>query len=70
MDLIFGLPDIFILSGVVIIIIGFVLKIDTLFTVVLDGVFKGIVSGISVREILAKIGNAFVNNRYMTIFVF
>lgn len=69
MELIFGLPDIFILSGVLIIIIGFVLKIDTLFTVVLAGIVTGIVSGMSVSDILAILGNAFVANRYMTIFV-
>lgn len=69
MDLIFGLPDIFILSGVLIIIIGFILKLDTLFTVVLAGVVTGVVSGMSVSDILATLGSAFVANRYMTIFV-
>ncbi len=69
MDLIFGLPDVFILSGVLIIIIGFILKIDTLFTVVLAGIVTGIVSGMSISDILTTLGNAFVANRYMTIFV-
>ncbi len=69
MDLIFGLPDVFILSGVIIIVIGFVLKIDTLFTVVLAGVVTGLVAGLSVSDILGTLGNAFVSNRYMTIFV-
>lgn len=31
MDLAFGLPSIFILIGVVIIVVGFILKLDTLF---------------------------------------
>ncbi len=69
MDLIFGLPDIFILSGVVIIVIGFILKVDTLFTVVFAGVVTGVISGMGVGEILGTLGNAFVANRYMTIFV-
>lgn len=69
MDLIFGLPDIFILIGVVIIIVGFILKIDTLFTVVLAGIVTGIVSGMSISDILTTLGDAFINNRYMTIFV-
>ncbi len=69
MDLIFGLPDIFILSGVLIIIIGFTLKIDTLFTVILAGIVTGIVAGMSASDILSTLGNAFVANRYMTIFV-
>lgn len=69
MDLIFGLPDIFILSGVLIIVIGFILKIDTLFTVVLAGIVTGIIAGMSSSDILGTLGNAFVANRYMTIFV-
>lgn len=69
MDLIFGLPDIFILIGVIIIIIGFILKIDTLFTVVLAGVATGVISGMSISDILATLGDAFITNRYMTIFV-
>lgn len=69
MDLIFGLPNVFILSGVVIIILGFIFKVDTLFTVVLAGVVTGLISGMSVEDILSTLGNAFVSNRYMTIFV-
>ncbi len=69
MDLIFGLPDIFIMSGVIIIIIGFILKVDTLFTVVLAGVVTGAVAGMSASDVLATLGGAFVDNRYMTIFV-
>lgn len=69
MDLIFGLPDIFILTGVIVIIVGFILKIDTLFTVVFAGVVTGLIAGMSVSDILDTLGSAFVSNRYMTIFV-
>lgn len=69
MDLIFGLPDIFILTGVLIIIVGFILRVDTIFTVVFAGIITGIISGMSVSEILSTLGSAFVTNRYMTIFV-
>lgn len=69
MDLIFGLPDIFILTGVIVIIVGFILKIDTLFTVVFAGIVTGLIAGMSVSDILDTLGSAFVSNRYMTIFV-
>lgn len=69
MNLVWGLPDIFILSGVLIIVIGFMFKIDTLFIVVLAGVVTGLVANMSVSDILATLGSAFVANRYMTIFV-
>ncbi len=69
MDLIFNLPDVFILTGVVIIIVGFLLKIDTLFTVVFAGIVTGIISQMSVNDILTTLGQSFVDNRYMTIFI-
>lgn len=69
MDLIFNLPDIFILIGVSIIVIGFILKIDTIFVVIFAGVATGIVGGMSVSDILNTLGKAFIDNRYMTIFV-
>lgn len=69
MDLLFGLPDFFILIGVAIIILGFALKIDTIFTVVLAGIVTGIIAKMGVNDILTTLGQAFVTNRYMTIFV-
>ncbi len=69
MDLIFNLPDVFILTGVVIIIAGFMLKIDTLFTVVFAGIVTGLISKMSVDEILTTLGQSFIDNRYMTIFI-
>lgn len=69
MDLIFGLPDFFILIGVVIIVVGFILKIDTLFVVVLAAIVTGIVGKISFHDLMSTLGSAFVTNRYMTIFV-
>ncbi|MFV0424896.1 MAG: DUF969 domain-containing protein [Bacilli bacterium] len=69
MDLIFGLPDFFILIGVVIIVVGFILKVDTLFVVVLAAIVTGIVGKMSFQELMSTLGSAFVTNRYMTIFV-
>ncbi len=68
-EMLFGLPKIFLLIGVVIIVIGFILKLDTLFVVVFAAVVTGIVSGLTFNEIMEILGNAFVTNRYMTIFV-
>ncbi len=70
MDLILGLPDIFILSGVVIIVIGFILKVDTIFTVVLAAIITGVIGKISIMDLMETLGSAFITNRYMTIFIF
>ena len=56
------------LIGIVIIVIGFVMKLDTIAVVLLAGLATALVSGISVMEFLALLGNAFVSNRLVTIF--
>lgn len=40
------------LIGILIVVIGFILKIDTLFTVLLAGVATGIVAGLDFNQIL------------------
>lgn len=57
------------LIGIIIIIIGFILKIDTLAIVVIAGIATGFVGGLDFNEILTKLGEAFVANRYMTLFI-
>ena len=57
------------LIGIFIIIIGFILKIDTLDIVVIAGIATGFVGGLDFNEILTKLGEAFVANRYMTLFI-
>ena len=64
-----GGNDVLSLIGVFIIIIGFILKIDTLAIVVVAGIATGFVGGLDFNEILTKLGEAFVANRYMTLFV-
>ncbi|UJF15207.1 DUF969 domain-containing protein [Jeotgalibaca sp. MA1X17-3] len=56
------------LIGIVIIVIGFVLKLDTIAVVLIAALVTGLVSGISFMEILAILGEAFVNNRLVTLF--
>lgn len=57
------------LIGIVIIIIGFILKLDTIAVVVSAGIATGLVAGLSFNEIMEILGKAFVNNRLMSIFV-
>lgn len=56
------------LIGIAIIVVGFVLKLDTIAVVLIAAVVTGIVSGISFVEILEILGAAFVNNRLVTLF--
>lgn len=57
------------LIGIVIIVLGFSLKFDVLATVLLAGLTTGLVSGLSFMEILRILGESFVNNRLMSIFL-
>lgn len=57
------------LIGVLIIVIGFAIKFDTIATVIIAGVVTGLVSGLSFSEILAIIGSSFVSSRYMSLFL-
>ncbi len=55
------------LLGVLIIVVGFALKLDTIAVVLTAGVVTGIVGGLNFNEILTILGEAFVKNRYMTV---
>ena len=57
------------LIGVVIVIVGFLIKWDTIATVVLAGIVTGLVSGMTFMEILEVLGNAFITQRMATLFV-
>lgn len=57
------------LIGVVIVIVGFALKFDTIATVVLAGLATGLVAKMPVMEILSTLGSSFVSNRTATLFV-
>lgn len=57
------------LIGVLIVIIGFVLKLDTLAVVVVAGLATGLVAGMTPLEILDTLGKAFITNRTATLFV-
>ena len=55
------------LIGVLIIIIGFMLKLDTIAVVLVAGLATGLVAGVGFVEILEVLGGAFVSTRYMTL---
>ncbi|MDC7224010.1 MAG: DUF969 domain-containing protein [Spirochaetales bacterium] len=56
------------LIGILIILIGFIRKYDTIATVLIAGLVTGLVSGMGFVEILGVIGKSFIDTRYMTIF--
>lgn len=57
------------LIGVLIIIVGFLIKFDTIAVVLIAGVVTGLVSGMSIHDIVSLIGSEFVKNRQMSIFL-
>lgn len=57
------------LIGILIIIVGFLLKMDTIAVVISAAIATGLISGLSFNEIMTLLGNAFVTNRYMSLFI-
>ncbi|MDF0480407.1 DUF969 domain-containing protein [Vagococcus sp. PNs007] len=57
------------LIGIAIILIGFLLKFDTIAVVLIAGLSTALVSGISLVEFLELLGKAFVDNRLVTMFL-
>lgn len=57
------------LIGIVIIVLGFVLKFDAIATVVIAGLVTALVSGMSVTEFLTVLGENFTSQRLVTLFV-
>ena len=58
----------FVLIGVAIIIVGFVLKLDVVAVVLISGLVTGLIAKLGLVEVLDAIGKGFVNNRYMSLF--
>ncbi|WP_270648137.1 DUF969 domain-containing protein [Paeniclostridium hominis] len=57
------------LIGILVVILGFVLKIETLFTVLVAGIATGLVAGMDIVEILNTLGRSFVDNRAVSLFI-
>ena len=57
------------LIGIIIIILGFALKLDTIAVVVVAGISTGLVANMNIVEILNTLGEAFVSNRVTCLFM-
>lgn len=57
------------LSGIVIVIAGFALRFNPLLVVVVAGIVTGLAGGLSAEKILTTFGEAFVRNRYLSLFI-
>jgi len=57
------------LIGILIVVVGFILKFDTIAVVVVAGIVTGFVAGMGPEKILDVLGTSFVNNRLATLFV-
>lgn len=57
------------LIGIVIVVLGFALKFDAILTIVLSAVVTALVGGLGVNGLLETLGDSFVSNRSMSIFV-
>ncbi len=57
------------LVGILIIIVGFALKLDTIAVVVAAGITTGLVADMNIMEILTTLGDAFITNRTTCLFM-
>lgn len=57
------------LSGIAIVILGFALRFNPLLVVVVAGIVTGLAGGLSMEKILVTFGDAFVKNRYLSLFL-
>lgn len=57
------------LLGVVVVVIGFVLRYNPVLIVITAGVVSGLASGMSLPDLLALLGRSFVENRVLLIFL-
>ncbi|MEG0051490.1 MAG: DUF969 family protein, partial [Terrisporobacter sp.] len=57
------------LIGILIIVVGFALRLNAIAIVMAAGIVTGLVGGMSIPEILATLGDTFVANRYMAMFI-
>ena len=62
-------PDWFVLIGVVVIVVGFILKLDAIAVVIVAAMTTSLISGVSFVDFLNQLGEAFVNNRSVSLFL-
>ncbi len=61
------LPDMLPLIGILIVVVGFALRLNALLVVTLAGLATGVASGKSLPDVIALFGQAFVESRYVAI---
>ncbi|QEZ67897.1 DUF969 domain-containing protein [Paraclostridium bifermentans] len=57
------------LIGILVVILGFVFKVETLFTVLVAGIATGLVAGMDIMDILNTLGQSFADNRAVSLFI-
>ena len=57
------------LLGILIIILGFSLKLDSILIIMLSAIVTAVAGGLTPTELLTSLGETFVNNRSMAIFI-
>lgn len=57
------------LLGILIIILGFTFKLDSILIIMLSAIVTAIVGGLTPTDLLSTLGENFVNNRSMAIFI-
>jgi uncharacterized membrane protein len=55
------------LVGILIVAVGFVLRLNTLLSVLAAGIITGLIAGFSFNEIMSMLGGFFIENRFMTL---
>lgn len=58
-----------VLIGILIVIIGFALKFDSIAVIIISAIATGLAAHMDINEILTVLGENFVNQRLMTIFI-
>ena len=59
-----------VLIGILIVIIGFALKFDSIAVIIISAIATGLAAHMDINEILTVLGETFVNQRLMTILTF
>ena len=57
------------LLGVLMVVLGFALRLNPALVVVVSGVATGLIAGMSPTQVLALLGSAFVKNRYLALLI-
>lgn len=57
------------LAGILVVLLGFALRLNALLVVVAAGVVSGLAAGLSVHEILSAFGQGFRDNRFLAMFL-